>query len=72
MTVKFERLKNLFSRNDLDLNNYTEIGRIIKMYIDYETDLAVLRVNLDSNIFNKMNPKLSENWNEIKNKYEIK
>lgn len=49
-------------------NKYAEI--IINI-LNYETALASTPIILDDNIYNKLNPELSEKWNQMKINYSI-
>lgn len=65
-----EELKELFDNQD----NYPHakfLGRVIKAYNDYETNIARSMVQLNSKVFKRMNDTLETEWSEIKKKYKI-
>lgn len=70
----FNDLKKLF---DSGFQNTTEsinenLPEIIKIYMEYETNISDKKLSLNSKIYMEMNEELTERWNEIKIKYEIK
>jgi len=67
----FESLKQLFQVENLkgNMNSYT--GLLLKLYLDYESNKAWSYIHLSSEIYEKMNIQLSEEWNQIKTKYSI-
>lgn len=70
----FNDLKKLF---DSGFQNTTEsinenLPEIIKIYMEYETNISDKKLSLNSKIYMEMNEELTERWNKIKIKYEIK
>lgn len=68
----YENYRRLF--NDLKGQNDSKQKRpeIFLNVIDYETTLTYGSILLNTKIYNRMNPKLSEKWEELKKEYEIK
>lgn len=48
------------------------MARIMKAYSDYETTLAYESIMLDEKIFNTMNKRLEQEWEDIKKRYDMK
>ncbi|MFZ1320853.1 MAG: hypothetical protein WAT71_04790 [Ignavibacteria bacterium] len=67
----FEELKSLFSNSNFKQNIIEYEAKIIKLYADYESTKAWSFIHLDSRIYNKINPTLSKEWEEMKQKYNI-
>lgn len=67
----FNDLVNLFSNKDFKSDVLKYLPQFLKIYSDYETNLAWGRIQLDSKIYNELNPILSEKWQKIKNELEI-
>lgn len=65
--IFFDQLKKIFNSSDL-LRSQPEI---ISILIAYESNISNHKLFLDDKIFEKLNPKLTEEWNEIKKKYGI-
>lgn len=59
--------QQIFSTN----NSKSIMQSIIHNVTSYETTLSWACIKLDSKLFNKMNDDLSEQWDKIKNKYNI-
>ena len=59
--------------NDIKQTQNFEIKQpeMLKIVLDYQTTLAWGGVLLDSNLFEKNNPKLSEAWEQMKRLYKI-
>lgn len=49
----------------------TRHGEALKLVISYETSLAWSSIKLDSKIFKKLNPSLSQEWEQLKQQYQI-
>lgn len=66
-----ERFRSLF--NDLkSKNKYSEkTPEILISVIDYESTLSWGNVLLDDNLYEKLNPELTEKWEQMKNRYGI-
>lgn len=69
----FLELKYLF---DSRLKNTKEsieecLPEIIKIHLEYETNISDKKLSLDSKIYNELNPVLTNKWLEIKKKYRI-
>lgn len=65
----FERFKILFEKR-LDDNEIFQ--QAVLMYLDYETILAYNKSPLSNSLYKKLNNKLSEEWEEIKERYKIR
>ena len=66
----YEELRVLFS--DIRENkDYNYEPKIVKIAIEYEANLIWANINLDSKIYNKLNPELSDKWEEMKVEYKI-
>ena len=65
----FEELKGLCS--DLYKNSKLDSSeiRFIKILIDYEVLIAETNIRLDTKVFNRMNQKLTSEWDALKKKY---
>ncbi|MDO4648307.1 MAG: hypothetical protein Q4B26_06620 [Eubacteriales bacterium] len=48
------------------------IAAIMKAYSHYESTMAYASIILDSEIYNKLNAPLTAEWNEMKNRYNMK
>ncbi|MBC7570049.1 MAG: hypothetical protein H7319_09985 [Spirosoma sp.] len=46
-------------------------GEALKLVISYETTLAWSSIKLDSEVYNKINPSLSQDWDSLKQQYQI-
>lgn len=68
VTEVFENFKKIFSC--IDHKNVE--NQILINVLNYEKTLSYFCVNLDSKIYSEMNGKLSKDWFEIKERYEIK
>jgi hypothetical protein len=66
----FNQLIDLFSQTDLKTNTDQYITKIIKIYTEYECNLARV-ILLDSNIYKKLQPELENEWIDIKKRYNI-
>lgn len=66
-----EHFKTFF--NNLSEGKYSasKIPESIKLIMDYETNLAHGKYKGDGKIFDKLNPKLSKEWDELKEYYKI-
>ena len=70
----FNDIKNLFDNQLINSNDSIDRNtpQIIKLYMEYETNISDMRVSLDSNIYRKLNAPLTVKWEEMKLKYKIK
>lgn len=68
----FEKYRCLFSNMKDAMNLEYLKTETIASVLDYETALTYGAILLDSKIYNKLNPSLSEEWNKIKIEYNIK
>lgn len=70
----FRDLIDLFSYGLEDttesINKYT--AKIIKIYLEYESNISDLKIMLDSKIYSSINSELTEKWNTMKKTYNIK
>lgn len=67
------RLKNLYEMEYrfFVTENNTDDALIYSYILEYESIKAYYKVRLDSKIFNRNNPKLSEEWDEIEKSIDI-
>ena len=71
LQVLLEKFKLFFmdvTENRLDINN---LYRPILLLLDYETTLAYNKAPLSDRVYRKLNKKLSVEWEELKQYYEI-
>lgn len=47
------------------------ITEIIKLYVDYESNISDLKIMLDSKIYSSINSELTEKWNLMKKTYNM-
>ncbi|MBX4268447.1 hypothetical protein [Clostridium estertheticum] len=70
----YNEIINMFSdglrNNSKSTNKYK--GKIIKIIVEYESNISNLKVFLDSDIFNELNSDIMDKWIGIKNKCNIK
>lgn len=64
----FERFKEEFSKKSIGNNLLQEA---VLLFLDYETILAYNKAPLSDSVYNKLNQKLSKEWEDIKQRYEI-
>lgn len=64
----FERFKDAFNRK-MDVNE--TLQEAVVLFLDYETTLAYNKAPLSDSIYEKLNEKLSKEWEDIKERYEI-
>ena len=64
----FERFKEEFSQKT---NSEEVLQRAVLFFLDYETTLAYNKAPLSDSVYKKLNKKLSKEWEEIKQRYEI-
>lgn len=64
----FDSFKEAFSLKE---NTEKTLQEAILLYLDYETTLAYNKAPLSDNIYNKLNEKLTKDWEEIKERYAI-
>lgn len=64
----FERFKEVFSKKPDDSRVLQEA---VLLYLDYETTLAYNKAPLSDSFYEKLNEKLSKEWEVIKARYEI-
>lgn len=64
----FERFKEVFSK---PLNNDQILQEAVFLFLDYETTLAYNKSPLSDSVYEKLNEKLSKEWEEIKERYGI-
>ena len=67
----FENYRRLFQNLKNKKKKYKKAEILINV-IEYESTLSWGGILLDDNIYKKLNPILSEKWNKMKIKYEIK
>lgn len=71
----FDNVKSIFDEglfDKPDISSNIINGKVIKILIDYETNISNSKLLLDSKIFNQLNDELTSKWSAIKNKYSIK
>lgn len=70
----FEELKHLFDQRLRNTKESIEANtaEIIKLYVEYETNIADEKILLDSKIYNEVNDRLMQEWEDMKIRYEIK
>lgn len=73
-TETFNDIKKIFDNN---LENTAEsisknTPEILRIYLKYETNITDKKLLLDSKIYGAMNEPLSNDWEEMKKKYNIK
>lgn len=64
----FERFKEAFARKLSDEQIFQEA---VLLFLDYETTLAYNKAPLSDSVYEKLNEKLSGEWEEFKERYEI-
>ena len=64
----FERFKETFTKK-MDANQ--TLQEAVLLFLDYETTLAYNKAPLSDSVYEKLNEKLSKEWEEIKTRYEI-
>ena len=47
------------------------MAEIIKLYIEYESNISDLKIMLDSKKYSSVNEELTEKWNAMKETYNI-
>ncbi len=67
----FEELQHLFANDALKAKIIEHEAQIIRLYADYESNKGWANIVLSNKIYKKINPKLMEEWNGIKIKYNI-
>lgn len=70
----FNDLKKLFDsgfKNTIESID-SNLPEIIKIYMEYETNISDKKLSLNSKLYLEMNDELTERWEKIKIKYEIK
>lgn len=74
MEEVYEKMKILFDKKLC--NNSASIkantAEVIKLYMDYEVNIVDSKILLDTRIFNRLNESLMKEWEEIKDRYQIK
>ncbi|HEY8892391.1 MAG TPA: hypothetical protein VIM70_19325 [Clostridium sp.] len=69
----YNEILNMFS--DGLSNNHKSIkkyeGEIVKIIVEYESNISNLKVFLNSNIFNELNNDIMNNWTKLKNNFNI-
>lgn len=68
---RLEKIFNCYKQIFSSIKKSEREPIIIHNIISYEKLLSTYNIQLDSKIFNKMNYKLSNEWNDLKKKYEI-
>lgn len=68
----FENYRRLFNALKNHEDSKYKRPEIILNVLDYETTLTYGAILLDSKLYEKLNPELSEKWVELKNEYNIK
>lgn len=64
----FERFKESFSKN---VDEEQVFQHAVLLFLDYETTLAYNKAPLSDTVYERLNEKLSKEWEEIKDRYEI-
>lgn len=64
----FERFKESFSKN---VDEEQIFQHAVLLFLDYETTLAYNKAPLSDTVYERLNEKLSKEWEEIKDRYEI-
>ena len=64
----FERFKESFSKK---IDEEQVLQDAVLLFLDYETTLAYNKAPLSDAIYEQLNEKLSKEWEEIKDRYEI-
>jgi len=67
----FEDLLKLFGDRNFKSSPYLYLPHFLKIYSDYETNLAWAMILLDSKIYKEVNPSLSVEWEALKQKLSI-
>lgn len=68
----FEELKLLFSNEDFKANVKRYEAHIIRLYSDYESNKGWGNIILSNKIYEKVNPILIKEWEEMKMRYNIR
>ena len=64
----FERFKESFTKN---LDSSQMLQEAVLLFLDYETILAYNKAPLSEAVYERLNEKLSKEWEELKDRYEI-
>lgn len=69
----FSDLKKLFTYSLVNTSESIEknMAEIIKLYIEYESNISDLKIMLDSKKYSSVNEELTEKWNAMKETYNI-
>lgn len=68
--LQLTNFKELF--NDLKSESHEKrIPEMLKNVIYYESNISWASILLSKNLFNKLNPSLSQEWNQLKDEYKI-
>lgn len=67
----FDNYRRLFNALRNESVSKQRIPEIIHIVLDYETTLTYGAIMLDSKIYDKLNPELSNEWNLMKSSYNI-
>ncbi len=62
----------LFQHNDFKQNVENYRASIYRYWLQYETLHSRIQAGIPDKVFQKLNPKLTQEWNEIKIRYNIK
>lgn len=68
LNLQFERFKEVFQNKP---NKKTIFQQALLLYLDYETTLAYNKAPLSDSVYNNLKEKLTREWEEIKNRYEL-
>jgi len=63
-----ERFKESFSKK---IDEEQVLQDAVLLFLDYETTLAYNKAPLSDAVYEQLNEKLSKEWEEIKDRYEI-
>ncbi|MGL4362439.1 MAG: hypothetical protein ACRCSG_04050 [Cellulosilyticaceae bacterium] len=69
----FDDLRYLFDGNLKNTNQSVNkhMSEIIRLYSEYETNISDSQLSLDSKIYNELNERLTNEWEEMKKRYNI-
>lgn len=69
---KLKKILDSFQQLFAQKLKHSDLGTPIFFALDYETVLAYNKSPLSDKIYRKLDPQLSQEWEELKNRYEIK
>ncbi|NJA33044.1 hypothetical protein GSQ24_05130, partial [Clostridioides difficile] len=68
----FDSITDMFETGLVAKKDNKVESKIIKVLINYETNISSSKIFLNSKVYKKMNPELTGEWDKIKKRYNIK